>query len=75
MFDMGRIIVADDNWLSLEFMKAQIKNSGFENFTEFCVNGKQVIDLVKEIVNEQLQTASSFPIRPVHALVLDFQMP
>jgi len=38
--------MADDNWLSLEFMKAQIKHSGFEVFSEFYVNGQQVIDRV-----------------------------
>ena len=34
-----------------------------------------MVDRVKQLEHEQLHTARSFPIRPVHALILDFQMP
>jgi len=43
--------------------------------SEFYINGQQVIDRVKELVFEQIQTATSYPLRPVHALILDFLMP
>lgn len=33
------------------------------------------MERVKQLVGEQMQSAKSFPIRPVHALILDFQMP
>lgn len=33
------------------------------------------MERVKQLVGEQMHSAKSFPIRPVHALILDFKMP
>ena len=72
---MGRIIVADDQVINLESLKMSIEEIAMTDLSEFYINGQQVIDRVKQLVYDRLHTAKSFPIRPAHALILDFQMP
>ena len=72
---MGKIIVADDQVINLELIKMSIQEINLMDLSEFYINGQQVVDRVKQIVNDQLLSAKSFPIRPARALILDFQMP
>ena len=72
---MGKIIVADDQVINLETLKMSIQEIALMDLSEFYINGQQVVDRVKQLVNDQLLSAKSFPIRPAHALILDFQMP
>jgi hypothetical protein len=64
--------VADDQVINLESLKMSIEEIFMLDLSEFYINGQQVVDRVKQLVDERLHTAKSFPIRPVHALILDF---
>ena len=45
---------------------------GALNFTEFFVDGQQIIDRVKVLTETALKEAKCFPICPVQILITDF---
>lgn len=48
---------------------------GVSQNAEYFINGQQVIDYVKECVIESLSQDLKQETKPIHALLLDFQMP
>ena len=72
---MGIIVVADDQAINLEALKISLKAVELFVGSEFYINGQQVIDRVKVVVEDTLRDAKRFPVRPISALILDFQMP
>ena len=69
--DKGIILVADDQYMNLEALKINLQEINKIKKTEFYVNGQEIIDRVLEV----LTTETTILVRPIQALLLDFQMP
>lgn len=71
-----KIVVADDQQINLEAIKANLMEIGAHSNTEYFCNGQLVIDYVKDFVEKAISGKKLEAVtRPVHALLLDFQMP
>ena len=68
-----KIVVADDQQINLEAIKANLMEIGVHQNSHYFVNGQQVIDFVKTTVTHILESTELKEVtRPVHALLLDF---
>jgi len=67
-----KIVVADDQQINLEAIKANLMEINAHQNAEYFVNGQLVIDYVKRHVTEALAGDLKATTRPVHALLLDF---
>ena len=45
------VLMVDDQHINLEILKQHVSKLGLESNTRYYINGQQVIDAVKEIVN------------------------
>lgn len=72
--------MVDDQHINLEILKQHVNKLGLDQITKYFINGQQVIDAVKDIVGQSLTLLTSeedvpAALRPVSAILLDFQMP
>ena len=59
--------------MNLEVIKNLIKKLGVLDFTKFCINGQQAIDVAKnEIDRALLNLDKDQTIKPVPLMLLDF---
>ena len=68
--ERGLIIIADDQSMNLEALKLNLTEINQISNAEFYINGQQVIDRVKDVLG-----LPNLLQRPIHSLLLDFQMP
>ena len=69
--EKGIILVADDQYMNLEALKINLQEINKIKKAEFYVNGQEIIDRVLEVLTTETTTL----VRPIQALLLDFQMP
>ncbi len=69
--EKGIILVADDQYMNLEALKINLQEINKIKKAEFYVNGQEIIDRVLEVLTTETTTL----LRPIQALLLDFQMP
>lgn len=68
-------MIADDSALNTELMRKQFKNHGYEDFTFYCQNGLELLNLTKEIVTKDLLRCKYFPVMPISLIIIDINMP
>jgi CheY-like chemotaxis protein len=67
--------VADDQAINLEQIKICLEKLCPQEIFEYFYEGQSVIDRVKTIVEAAIWEASNFPLQPLRALIVDFNMP
>lgn len=68
-----KVVVADDQQINLEAIKANLMEIGVHQNAEYFVNGQMVIDFVKKYVADHIANTEITDVtRPIHALLLDF---
>ena len=67
-------MVADDQLINIEVIKTHLTELGHINTCNFCINGQETIDKVKELVDTAVREkdAKTKIITPVNFLLLDF---
>lgn len=48
------VLMVDDQHINLEILKQHVSKLGIEQNTRYFINGQQVVDAVKEIVNQSI---------------------
>jgi len=56
-------------------MHTLLSDHNLVQMCEFYSDGQQVIDSVTKLVQNAIKEAESFPVKPIHALILDLNMP
>jgi len=51
--------MVDDQHINLEILKQHVSKLGIEQNTRYFINGQQVVDAVKEIVNQSIGQLNS----------------
>lgn len=57
-----QIVLADDKFCNMKILKLKFQELKLESFAHFCCDGEQAVTQVKEIVNQSLINAKSFPV-------------
>ena len=53
-------------------MKLDFEKMGIIDLAEFFLNGKMILERVKDLTHKAIQDSKAFPICPVKILLLDF---
>ena len=71
----GHIIVAEDQKINLEALQMNINNLGIDSKIEYCIDGRETLQVALEILEEALSAPPSGRVRPISLMLLDLQMP
>ena len=76
MFDFeGLIIVAEDQKVNLDALQMNINAIGLDKKCEYCIDGRETLEVAKQILEEALLKPSDERVRPIAMMLLDLQMP
>ena len=71
-----RIVIAEDQRVNFDAIKLTMHEIGLFRYCNFCKNGQAAIDTCKRLIKQALaKDARGFQVRPIRALLLDYEMP
>jgi CheY-like chemotaxis protein len=72
--DLGTIFVVDDSKINVEAIKLTFEDIGLKKNITYCYDSLAVIDAAM-IIFKQALLGTTFPVRPIQLMLLDFHMP
>ena len=74
MFE-GQIIIAEDQKVNLDALQMTIDRVGIDSKCEYCIDGRDTLQVALGILEEALQRPMFDRERPIALMLLDLQMP